>query len=54
MTRKDKRMWLSGDFMPEHWPEIDEDELAAPQPAPPTVEQIREHARAALAKKGGA
>ena len=46
MTRKDKRMWLAGDFMPEHWPEIDEDALAAPKASPPTVEQIRAQARA--------
>ena len=46
MTRRDKRMWLAGDFIPEHWPEIDEDALAAPMASPPTVEQIREQARA--------
>lgn len=47
MTRKDKRMWLSGDFIPEHWPEIEADELPAPKaPPPPTVEQIRGQARA--------
>lgn len=45
MTRKDKRMWHGRDFMPEHWPEIEEDALPMPATAPPTIEQIRAQAR---------